>query len=89
MLNDIHIHDTCQTPSNLDLYPPIDKSELKKVDAEFQAEVGYWASTNHLQDYKIYGTLIKMFKPEFLNNLLQPPIDNPWLANMTNIIFKT
>jgi hypothetical protein len=39
------------------------KVELKNVDAEFQAEVRYWASTNHLQDYKIHGTMIKVFLP--------------------------
>jgi hypothetical protein len=26
-------------------------------------------SINHLQDYKIYETMIKMFIPKFLNNL--------------------
>ncbi len=28
----------------------------------------YWAFYNHLQDYKMYGTMIKMFCSEFLNN---------------------
>ncbi len=47
----------------------VEKKKLKNVDVEFQTKVGYWASTNHLQDYKIYGTIIKMFKSEFLSNL--------------------
>ncbi len=38
----------CRTPPNLDLYLCITKVEVKNVDAKFQAEVGYWASTNHL-----------------------------------------
>jgi hypothetical protein len=52
----------------LDLYPFVAKAEVKIVDAEFHVEVGYWASTNHLQAYKICGTMIKMFMLEFLNN---------------------
>ncbi len=40
---------------------PINKrKELKNIDAEFQVEVGYWVSSNHLQDYKIYGTMKKI-----------------------------
>jgi len=49
---------------------------LKSVAVKFQAEVGYWASTNYLQDYKIYGIVIKMFILESLSNLPQPPKDN-------------
>jgi hypothetical protein len=73
----------------LDLYPIVKKKELKSVDAKFQIEVGYWASTNHLQDYKIYETRIKMLILEFLSSFPQPPRDNPWPANLTNIFFKT
>jgi hypothetical protein len=51
----------------------MENKKLKNVDAKFQTKVGYWASTNHLQGYKIYGTMIKMFKLEFLSNLQQPP----------------
>jgi hypothetical protein len=46
----------------LDLYPLVVKRKLKNVDVEFKVEVGYWAFIDHLHDYKIYGTLIKMFK---------------------------
>jgi hypothetical protein len=65
------------------------KKKLKNVDVELQVEVGYWAFIDHLQDYKIYGTLIKMFKPEFLNSLWQPPRDNPWPIDSTNRNFRT
>jgi hypothetical protein len=33
--------------------------------------------------------MIKMFKSEFMCNLQQPPRDNPWPTNPTNINFKT
>jgi hypothetical protein len=52
------------------------KKKLKSVAVKFQAEVGYWAPTNYLQDYKIYGIVIKMFIPESVSNLPQPPKDN-------------
>jgi len=32
--------------------------------------------SNHLHDYKIYGTMIKMFCLKFLNSLWQPPRNN-------------
>jgi hypothetical protein len=51
----------CQTLKDLDDYPSADKLELKNIDVEFQAKVGYWASYNHLHDYKIYEIMIKMF----------------------------
>lgn len=54
-----------------------------------QTKVGYWASSNHFQDYKIYGNiLIIMFILQFLNNLWQLHGDNPWLAHQTNRNFK-
>jgi len=51
------------------IYPSINIKELKSIDEEFQAKVGYSASFNHFQDYKIYKTMIKMFCSKFLNNL--------------------
>jgi hypothetical protein len=56
-------------PRDLDLYPYVETKEFETKDAEFQAKVGYKAYFNHLQDYKIYGTMIKMFFQKFLNNL--------------------
>jgi hypothetical protein len=49
--------------------PVYRKKELKSVDLEFQIKVGYWVFANHLQDYKIYGTMIKMFISESLSSL--------------------
>jgi hypothetical protein len=46
------------------LYPPIDQNELAMVDANYKLEVGYWAPSNGLQDYKIYATIICMFIPK-------------------------
>jgi hypothetical protein len=82
-------HYSCRTPSNLGLYLFVEKRQLKSVDGEFQAKVGYWASTNHLQDYKIYGIVIKMFIPKFLRSLPQPLGDNPWPTHPTNRNFRT
>jgi hypothetical protein len=79
----------CRTPPDLDLYPSVQKKKLKNVDARFQAEVGYWASINHLYDYKIYSTMIKMFIPEFLNSLPQPLGENSWPKDPINKNFKT
>ncbi len=39
-----NLRHSCQTPTNLDLYSPMEKRQLKMVDAKFQVEVGYWAS---------------------------------------------
>jgi hypothetical protein len=43
----------------LDYYPSINRREFKNIDAKFQVELGYWAFSNHLQDYKINRTMIK------------------------------
>jgi hypothetical protein len=59
-----------RTPQNLDLYPIVGKKEMKSIDVEYEIQIGYWATRNHLQDYKIYATMICMFDEDFLNNLL-------------------
>jgi hypothetical protein len=73
-----------QTPQNLDLYPIVEKKKDKSIDAKYQIQVGYWATRNHLQYYKIYVKVICMFDEDFFNNLLQPPQDNLWPAHSTN-----
>jgi hypothetical protein len=78
-----------QTSLNLDLYLSINKRKLKNVNIEYQTKVGYWASFNHLQDYKIYGTVIKIFLPKFLNGLRQPLKNNPWPTHPMNKNFRT
>ncbi len=62
---------------------------MKSIDVEYQIQVGYWATRNHLQDYKIYVTVICMFDENFLNSLLQPPRNNPWPTHSTNRNYKT
>ncbi len=83
-----NLRHSCQTPTNLDLYPPMEKNQLKRVNAKFQVEVGYWASRNGLQDYKMYGIIIKIFTPKFLNNLPQPIRNNPWRMHPINQNYK-
>jgi hypothetical protein len=60
---------SCQTPRDLEFYPLVERREMNSIDVEFQTKVGHWASSNHLHDYKIYGTMIKMFCLEFMNIL--------------------
>jgi hypothetical protein len=62
---------------------------MKSIDVEYQVQVGYWVANNHLQDYKIYATVICMFDEDFFNSLLQPPRDNPWPTHPTNQNYKT
>jgi hypothetical protein len=57
-------------------------TKLKSVNAKFQVEVAYWASRNGLQDYKIYGTIIKMSIPKFFNSLPQTLVNNPWTMHV-------
>jgi hypothetical protein len=72
----------------LDLNPSIKRRKLNSIDVELHAKVGYWVSFNHLQEYKIYETVTKMFCSEFLNNLQQPLGNNPWPTHPTNKIYK-
>jgi len=74
----------CPTPQDLDLYHVVEKKEMKSINVEYQVQVGYWATKNHLEDYKIYVIVICMFDENFLNNLLHTLEDNPWLAHPTN-----
>jgi hypothetical protein len=62
---------------------------MKTIDANYSVRVGYWASKNNLQKYKVYATIIQMFDPNFMNNLRQAPGDNPWPTELTNHNYKT
>ncbi len=73
----------CRTPQDLDLYPVVEKKEMKSINAKYQVQVGYWVARNNLQDYKIYATMICMFDEDYLNSLPQPPGDNPWPTHPT------
>ncbi len=77
----------CRTLHDLNLYFVVEKKKEKSIDVEIQ--VGYWVVKNHLQDYKIYATMICMFDKDFLNSLLQPPKNNPCPAHSTNQNYKT
>jgi hypothetical protein len=35
-------------PPNLDLYPIVDKRQIKMIDAKYNVRVGYWASRNNV-----------------------------------------
>jgi len=55
------------------MYPMEERREFKIIDVEIEVVVDYWGSSNCLQDYKIYGTVMKMFITKFLSNLWQKP----------------
>ncbi len=38
----------CPIPQDLDLYLVVEKKEMKSIDVEYQVQVGYWATKNHL-----------------------------------------
>jgi hypothetical protein len=38
----------CPTPQDLDLYLVVKKKEMKSIDVEYQVQVGYQATKNHL-----------------------------------------
>jgi hypothetical protein len=56
---------SCQTLVDLNLYPHLDQNEFAIIDAKYKIKVEYWASSNRLQDYKIYATIIYMYILEF------------------------
>jgi hypothetical protein len=58
-----------RTPRDLDLYSIMDQKQTKVIDANYSVRVGYWASKNNLQEFKVYATMIQMFDPNFVNNL--------------------
>jgi hypothetical protein len=62
---------------------------MKMIDVDYSVRVGYCASRNNMQEYKMYVIVIEMFSPNFVNNLWQAPWDNPWLAKPTNYNCKT
>jgi hypothetical protein len=46
------------TPRNLDLYLVVDHRHMKGIDANYSVRVGYWASRNNMQEYKVYVIVI-------------------------------
>ncbi len=75
-----------RTPRDLDLYPTMDHIQMKVVTADYNVRVGYWASRNNVEEYKVYVTMIWMFDLDFVNDLWQAPRDNPCQLNWQTII---
>jgi hypothetical protein len=67
----------------------MDHKHMKAIDADYCVKVGYWASRNNMQEYKIYVTMIQFFDSDFVNNLWQTHGDNLWLAESINHNYKT
>ncbi len=51
---------------------------MKSIDAKYNVKMGYLASKNNVQEYKVYAIVIWMFNLDFVNNLQQALRDNPW-----------
>ncbi len=47
-----------KTPIGLDLYPRVDHRQMKVIDVENNVRMGYWASKNSVQEYKMYAIVI-------------------------------
>jgi hypothetical protein len=78
-----------KTPRDLDLYPVVDHSKMKVIDANYIVRIGYWALRNNVQEYKVYVTMIWMFDSDFVNNMQQALRDNPWLVELANRNYRT
>ncbi len=62
---------------------------MKAINANYSVRVGYWASRNNVQEYKVYVVVIRMFNLDFVNTLRQVPKDNPWPVESTNHNYRT
>jgi hypothetical protein len=62
---------------------------MKMIDVEYNVKVGYWASRNNVQKYKVYAIVIWMFNLGFVNILQQVHGDHLWLAKLTNQNYRT
>jgi hypothetical protein len=80
---------SARIPRDLDLYPAVDHRQIEAIDVNYSVKVGYWASRNNVQEYKLYVTMIQMFDSTFVNDLQQVLGDNLWLAKPTNHNSKT
>jgi len=78
-----------KTPQNLDLYLVMDHRHMKAIDANYSVIVGYWASRNNMQEYKVYVIVIWIFDSVFVNNLRQALRNNLWLVELTNRNYNT
>jgi hypothetical protein len=78
-----------RTLKYLHLYPIVDQKHMKMIDAKYSLIMGYWASRNNMQEYKVYAIVIRMFELDFVNNLLQASKDNLWPIEPTNRNYMT
>jgi hypothetical protein len=46
-------------PWDLDLYPIVDHIQMKVIDVNYSVKMGYWASKNNVQKYKVINTTSK------------------------------
>ena len=42
-----------KTPQDLDQYLGVNLRQMKVIDVDYNVRVGYWASRNNMQEYKI------------------------------------
>jgi hypothetical protein len=47
-----------RTPPNLDMYLIVEHKQMKAIDVKYCVKVGYLASKNNVQEYKVYTTII-------------------------------
>jgi hypothetical protein len=47
-----------RTPRDLNLYPTMDHIQMKVIDVDYNVKMGYWASKNNVQEYKVFMTMI-------------------------------
>jgi hypothetical protein len=62
---------------------------MKGIDVNYNVRVGYWASKNNVQEYKVYVIMVGMFDSDFVNNLQQALGNNLWLVELTNYNYRT
>jgi hypothetical protein len=71
------------------MYLVVDHKQMKVIVIDNNVRMGYWASRNNVQEYKVYVTMIRMFNLNFMNDLQQVLGNNSWLAELTNHNYNT
>ncbi len=54
----------------LDMYPTTDIRQMITIDVDYNARVGYWASRNNVQEYKVYATMNTNVRTKFCEQLV-------------------
>jgi hypothetical protein len=68
------------TLQDLDLYPVVHHKQMKAINANYNVKMGYWASKNNMQKYKVYAIMTWMFNLNFVSILQQALKDHLWLV---------